>query len=206
MNMAQGDGGVKPVIFQERTYSVLIVSASRNFNTALAPLLPVGEFWPVSTVGSVASARRELLERSFDIVIINAPLPDDLGSGLAVDICAHSQAATLLLVKSDIYNEVYSEAMEYGVFTLSKPTSSQLLKEYLKILCTTRERMRKLEGKQQTVEEKIEEIRLVNHAKWLLIECLSMTEAEAQRYIEKQAMDAQISKRQMAENVIKTYE
>lgn len=206
MNMAQGDGGVKPVIFQERTYSVLIVSASCNFNTALAPLLPVGEFWPVSTVGSVASARRELLERSFDIVIINAPLPDDLGSGLAVDICAHSQAATLLLVKSDIYNEVYSEAMEYGVFTLSKPTSSQLLKEYLKILCTTRERMRKLEGKQQTVEEKIEEIRLVNHAKWLLIECLSMTEAEAQRYIEKQAMDAQISKRQMAENVIKTYE
>ena len=96
--------------------------------------------------------------------------------------------------------------MEYGVFTLSKPTSSQLLKEYLKILCTTRERMRKLEGKQQTVEEKIEEIRLVNHAKWLLIECLSMTEAEAQRYIEKQAMDAQMSKRQMAENVIKTYE
>lgn len=206
MNMAQGDGGVKPVVFQERTYSVLIVSASRNFNTALAPLLPVGEFWPVSTVGSVASARRELLERSFDIVIINAPLPDDLGSGLAVDICAHSQAATLLLVKSDIYNEVYSEVMEYGVFTLSKPTSSQLLKEYLKILCTTRERMRKLEGKQQTVEEKIEEIRLVNHAKWLLIECLSMTEAEAQRYIEKQAMNAQISKRQMAENVIKTYE
>ena len=96
--------------------------------------------------------------------------------------------------------------MEFGVFTLSKPTSSQLLTQFLKILCTSRERMRKLEGKQQTVEEKIEEIRLVNHAKWLLIECLSMTEAEAQRYIEKQAMDARISKRQMAENVIKTYE
>lgn len=194
------------MIFQERSYSVLIVSASRNFNTAMASLLPVSEFWPVSTVGSVASARRELLERAFDIVIINAPLPDDLGSALAVDVSTHSQAAALLLVKSDIYNEVYSEVMEYGVFTLSKPTSAQLLSQYLKILCTARERIRRLEGKQQSVEEKIEEIRLVNHAKWLLIECLSMSEAEAQRYIEKQAMDLRISKRQMAENVIKTYE
>ena len=194
------------MIFQERSYSVLIVSASRNFNTAMASLLPVSEFWPVSTVGSVASARRELLERAFDIVIINAPLPDDLGSALAVDVSTHSQAAALLLVKSDIYDEVYSEVMEYGVFTLSKPTSAQLLSQYLKILCTTRERIRRLEGKQQSVEEKIEEIRLVNHAKWLLIECLSMSEAEAQRYIEKQAMDLRISKRQMAENVIKTYE
>ena len=194
------------MIFQELSYSVLIVSASRNFNTAMASLLPVSEFWPVSTVGSVASARRELLERAFDIVIINAPLPDDLGSALAVDVSTHSQAAALLLVKSDIYNEVYSEVMEYGVFTLSKPTSAQLLSQYLKILCTARERIRRLEGKQQSVEEKIEEIRLVNHAKWLLIECLSMSEAEAQRYIEKQAMDLRISKRQMAENVIKTYE
>ncbi len=194
------------MIFQERTYSVLIVSASQNFNTAMASLLPVSEYWPVSTVGSVASARRELLERSFDIVIINAPLPDDLGSRLAVDICAQSPAAVLLLVKSDIYNDVYSEVMEHGVFTLSKPTSSQLLGQYLKILCTARERMRRQEGRQQTVEEKIEEIRMVNHAKWLLIECLSMTESEAQRYIEKQAMDLRISKRQMAENVIKTYE
>ena len=101
---------------------------------------------------------------------------------------------------------MYSKVMEHGVFTLSKPTSSQLVEQFLKILCTTRERMRKLEEKQQSVEDKIAEIRVVNHAKWLLIQCLSMTEAEAQKYIEKQAMDARISKRQMAENVIKTYE
>ena len=65
--------------------------------------------------------------------------------------------------------------------------------------------MRQMQEKQATVEEKIEEIRLVNRAKWLLIECLSMTETEAHRYIEKQAMDARISKREVAENIIKTY-
>ena len=69
-----------------------------------------------------------------------------------------------------------------------------------------RERMRRAEEKQASVEEKIEEIRLVNHAKWLLIQCLSMTEAEAHRYIEKQAMDTRQSKRMVAENIIRTYD
>ena len=57
----------------------------------------------------------------------------------------------------------------------------------------------------EMTEEKIDEIRLVNRAKWLLIECLSMTEADAHRYIEKQAMDLRLSKREVAENIIKTY-
>ena len=56
------------------------------------------------------------------------------------------------------------------------------------------------------LEEKIEEIRLVNRAKWLLIERLGMTEAEAHRYIEKQSMDQRIPRRELAENIIKTYE
>ena len=50
------------------------------------------------------------------------------------------------------------------------------------------------------------EIEEANRAKWHLIECLSMTETEAHRYIEKQAMDLRISKREVAENIIKTYQ
>ena len=49
------------------------------------------------------------------------------------------------------------------------------------------------------------EIRLVNRAKWLLISELNMTEANAHRYIEKQAMDRCVSRRQVAEEIIKTY-
>ena len=192
--------------FIERVYSVLIVSAVEKFNTSLTTLLPEKEFCPVHIVRSISEAQRRVLERSYDLILINTPLPDDFGSRLAIDVCTDSGAAALIMVKSEIYNDVYSKVMEHGVFTLTKPTSSQLVEQFLKILCTTRERMRKLEEKQQSVEDKIAEIRVVNHAKWLLIQCLSMTEAEAQKYIEKQAMDARISKRQMAENVIKTYE
>ena len=68
------------------------------------------------------------------------------------------------------------------------------------------ERLRKSEKKSLSIEEKMEEIRLVNRAKWLLIDELKMSEPDAHRYIEKQAMDRFVSKREVAEEIIKTYE
>ena len=193
------------MVFQERTYSVLIVTASDSFVSSVMPLLPVTDYWPVTTARSVGEARRRIVETDFDIVLINAPLPDDFGMRLAIDICTNSGAGVLMLVKNDLFNDIYAKVVGYGVITLSKPTNSQMVAQNLRILCATRERMRQMQAKQATVEEKIEEMRLVNRAKWLLIECLGMTEPEAHRYIEKQSMDERISKREVAENIIKTY-
>ncbi len=193
------------MVFQERTYSVLIVTASDTFANSVMPLLPMTDYWPVTTVRSVSEARRRIVDTEFDIVLINAPLPDDFGMRLAIDICTNSGAGVLMLVKNDLFNDIYAKVVGYGVITLSKPTNSQMVAQNLRILCATRERMRQMQARQATVEEKIEEIRLVNRAKWLLIECLSMTEPEAHRYIEKQSMDERISKREVAENIIKTY-
>mgnify|MGYP002627206063 CR=1 FL=1 len=53
--------------------------------------------------------------------------------------------------------------------------------------------------------EKMQEIRLVNRAKWLLISELNMDEQTAHRYIEKQAMDRCVSRRKIAEGIIATY-
>ena len=194
------------MVFQERTYSVLIVTASDTFANSVMPLLPMTDYWPVTTVHSVSEARRRVVDTEFDIVLINAPLPDDFGMRLAIDICTNSGAGVLLMVKNDLFNDIYAKVVGYGVITLSKPTNSQMVTQNLRILCATRERMRQMQARQATVEEKIEEIRLVNRAKWLLIECLSMTEPEAHRYIEKQSMDERISKREVAENIIKTYQ
>lgn len=56
-----------------------------------------------------------------------------------------------------------------------------------------------------SIDEKMIEIRLVNKAKWLLISELSMSEPDAHHYIEKQAMDRCVTKRTIAEEIIKTY-
>ena len=55
------------------------------------------------------------------------------------------------------------------------------------------------------VEEKMEEIKLVNRAKWILIEDMKMSEKEAQNFILKEAMDNSITKKEEATIIINTY-
>ena len=67
---------------KERIYSILIVSATDSFTSAFADLLPEARYSPVDTVTSISVAKRVLAEKTFDFVIINAPLPDDAGTRL----------------------------------------------------------------------------------------------------------------------------
>lgn len=189
----------------DRAYSVLLVSGAEKFNTAVRPMLSEREFSPVVIAPDVSSARRRLLERKFDLLIINAPLPDEFGTRLALDVCETTQSGVLLLVKADSFADVTARVAPSGVLTLQKPTSPALFSSTLRLLCATRERLRRMEQKTATLEEKMEEIRLVNRAKWILIDQLKMTENEAHKFIERQAMDRCVTRRVIAENILATY-
>ena len=190
----------------ERRYSVLAVSTSLKFVETLRTLLPEGRYGPVTVLHDAAAARRALAENSYDLVLINTPLPDEFGTRLALDACESSSAGVLLLVKAEHCPDIAAQVSAHGVLTLAKPTSAQLFAQTLRLLCITRERLRGMEKKAVTLQEKMEEIRLVNRAKWLLIEELKMTEQEAHRYIEKRAMDRCVTRRAVAEQILSTYQ
>ena len=160
----------------------------------------------MSQARSAAEARRKLSGAAFDLILVNAPLPDEMGADFAMEACEDSDAGVLLLVRSELYDETYDRVLRTGVVTLAKPTSQQMVSQSLRFLCAMRERLRGKRQRQATVEEKIEELRLVNRAKWLLIECLHMTEADAHRYITRQAMEQRTGKREIAESIIRTYQ
>ena len=185
---------------RERAYSILIVSATDHFTSAFAGMVPETRYSPIHTAASVSAAKRILAEKTFDFVIINAPLPDDIGTRFAIDTCTSKQSAVLLLVKSDIHAGIHDEVVEYGVFTLPKPTSKPTIIHALSWMESARERLRQFEKKSLSIQEKMAEIRLVNRAKWILISELKMSEPDAHRYIEKQAMDCCVTK-----HIIKTY-
>lgn len=190
---------------KERVYSVLVISAKENFNASLQSLLPESKYAPVQMVSSVSLAKRVLLERSFDFVFINTPLPDDFGTRFAIEISGNKGTVILLIVRNEVYEEVCDKVTEYGILTLPKPASKQMVAHTLNFMAGIRERLRKLENKSLSMEEKMKEIRLVNRAKWVLIDELKMSEADAHRYIEKQAMDRCVSRREIAEEIISTY-
>ena len=70
----------------------------------------------------------------------------------------------------------------------------------------SRRRMLGLRDENVQLQKKIEEIRLVDRAKCVLIQVLSMTEPQAHRYLEKEAMDRRVTRREVAEQVLRTYE
>ena len=193
------------MVFQEQTYSVLVVSSAQKFNDILAQMLPGSAFYPVVYAGNIAAARRELVNKSYDMVIINSPLADDTGARFAIDATEKAGTVVLLLVRGEAYEQIEARVSAQGVFLLAKPIPMPSLGRALKWMTAARERLRKLEQKATTVEEKMEEIRLVNRAKWLLIEHSKMSEADAHRHIEKQAMDRCLSRREIARQIIGEY-
>jgi response regulator NasT len=189
----------------ERVYKVALVSSSEKFNGAMLPLLPKNRFSPIGVYRDAKSARRVISKEKPDIVIINTPLPDDLGTSLALDVSETDGDCILLFTRAENFSELSSVLAPHGVLTLPKPTSPELTEEVVELMCATRERLRRIEIKKSFAEGRMEDIRVVNKAKWFLIEQLKMTEQEAHRYIEKQAMDRCVTKRVIAENILSTY-
>ena len=189
---------------KERTYRVLIVSAAADFNAVATALFPRSKFEAV-VASNVAQGKRLFAEQSFDFVVVNSPLPDDSGVQFAVDVSETPTTIATLLVRADLYLETCDKATERGVFAISKPIAPDVMATALQWMTCARERLRKFEKKTLSLEEKIESIRFVNRAKLLLVQELNMAEADAHRYIEKQAMDRCVPKLEIAKEIIKTY-
>lgn len=189
-----------------RVYSVLLVSAAKKVNTALMTYFSGERFDTVTVVDSAARARRRMADRDYDMVIINSPLPDEFGRTLAMDVCTDSDRVALLIVRSDMYAEISNALTSHGVLVAKRPMEHAVMEQLLDVMCSVRERLRGIRKRTVSLEEKMGEIRLVNRAKWALIKSCQMTEEDAHRYIQKQAMDLCISKREAAESILRTYE
>lgn len=184
---------------------VVVAGASDKIFSLITDLLPPSEYDPALRVNDAGELRRTLISDDMDIVIINAPLPDEFGIDLALDL-ADSTMGVLLLVKNEIYDQVCYKVESNGVLTLGKPNTRQAVSSAIRIMTAISARLKKMDRKNKTLQEKMADIRTVNRAKWLLIENLNMTEKEAHYYIEKQSMDTRCSRREIAEGIIRTYD
>jgi len=76
----------------------------------------------------------------------------------------------------------------------------------LKLAIDTQIILQEVQEENLKLKQKIEDIRIIDRAKCILISRLNLSEAEVHRAIEKQAMDMRTSKRAIAEDILKTYE
>ena len=194
------------MLLERQRLSVLVLSGSSKGADLISNLLPSNAFFPIISVSNTGEARRLMSVQKFDIIVINTPLSDEFGTDFALDVSENESAGILMLVKSDSYEQVCYEVEDYGVLCLAKPNSSAAIYQAIKLLAATRARLLRAEKKTESLQQKMEEIRIVSRAKLMLIDHLRMSEENAHRYIEKKAMDMRISRREVAENILKTYE
>ena len=195
--------------FTERTYSVLVASSVPRVTDTLKRVVPgvaAGAKVTVTAVTSAAAAREALISGDFDILIAVSPLPDEFGVRFVREIRARHTAEILVVCPADRYEDAFAKLMQEGILVVPRPMSEPMLTFALRSLFTVVERLRGMNERTSSLEERMAEIRTVNHAKWLLIDRLRMTEADAQHYIEHQAMNLRISKRKLAESIIGQYE
>ena len=193
------------MLLEREELSILVVSASDKIFDILTELLKDRFYSDIRRASSVSEAERIMLMQSFDIVVINAPLKDESGIDFAVNISSENSFGVLIIINSEYYEQVLDKVMEYGVLTVSKPLSRQALYEAVNLLVAASYRLKKVERKNEKLTAKMAELRIVNRAKWILIENMGLSEEEAHRVIEKQAMDERRSKREVSETIIRTY-
>lgn len=186
--------------------SALILSCSEKSIAFFTESLNAASCSQIVTLPTCGEARRLLLERDFDIVIINAPLSDESGERLARHIASKGIAQPILVVKAEFYDAVSSVCESDGVLTVAKPMNKTIFWSVLKVAIAAQNRMRRLQSENSKLSQKIEDIRIVDRAKCLLISHLRLSEQEAHRHIEKQAMDMRLTRREVAEGILKVYE
>ena len=181
--------------------SVLIVSPAES-GERIASMLDCMEYGPIKKITNASQARRQTAHDSFDIIIINAPLCDDEGYELALDIAESSGSAVMLAVRGESYDEVRYRVESAGIFTIPKPLSAATFHSALNLIRMSQKRLMALEAENKKLRLKIEELKLIDRAKWMLITEKGMDEAAAHRYIEKGAMDSRMTRADYARAVI----
>ena len=171
----------------------------------LASFLKTSNSGQFSTAQSGGGARRLIAECDFDLVVINTPLTDEFGDELAAMITEKTLAGVLLIVKNDYADEVAGKVEACGVLVLPKPFTRALFFQQLHLVNASRTRLVSLRRENLKLQRKIEEIKLVDKAKWLLISKNSMDEENAHHYIEKLAMDNRITRGEAAKEVINRF-
>ena len=186
--------------------SILKESSSKKGIDFFTEILSESSYEEIVLAKNGGEARRILIDRDFDLCIINAPLLDEFGDGFAMNVANDRISQVILVVRNDIYDEISEKVEEYGVITIGKPLNRTTFWSALKIANATFNRITKLKKENNKLIQKITDIRMVDRAKCILIQYLNMTEGEAHRYIEKQAMDMRTTKRVVAEGILRTYE
>lgn len=185
--------------------NVLIAGKTEEICDSIAQLLLELDCDNISTFTSGAIVRGVDISK-FDSVIISTPLSDEFGLDLVADISKDAKNGIVVLAKREIADEVQKKIRFTGAFVLPRPFNKALLVQTIKLAEVAHIGMAKLEEENRQLSQQLSDMKIVNRAKSMLMQYLNLTEEQAHRHIQKQAMDLRKTQRAVAEDILKTYQ
>jgi two-component system, response regulator PdtaR len=186
--------------------SALIVSDSEKDTAFFSALLSAASIDQITCLKSIDDARKIIFKQDFDFIIVNTPLKDESGENFSRYAASKGVSQVLLLVESKYFDSVSAACGADGVMTISKPADKALFWSALLLAKSVQSKMKRIQAENASLRQKIEDIRIIDRAKCLLISYMKMSEQESHRYIEKQAMDVRSTRRIVAEGILKRYD
>ena len=183
----------------------LLVSSIENETMPLMSFLKVIGCEKVFEAKCAGEAKSLAEKEEIDIAVINMPLEDRGCYDLALELNRKNKEI-LLIVKKDDYDEAFEKVSDYGIVVITKPVQKIYFKQAVNMLVSIKRRLKRINNENIKLHSKVEEMRLVSRAKGILMKYLGMSESQAHRYIEKQAMDMREPKIKIAQGILKTYE
>lgn len=185
---------------------ILLVSRKGKSKDMLVQLLEMDSTAQIATAYTEEDAASLMEKTEFDLVIINSPLEGKTGVDFATYAAEKYTAGILLAIQNKYANLVAQKVEPYGVLVVGKPIVKAFFNQAVKFAEVTRQRVLTLKEENIHLHIKLEEMKLINRAKCVLIQYLSMSEMQAHKYIEKQSMDMRLSKYNVAKRILKAYE
>lgn len=185
---------------------LLVSSNSRNLSALSNSIKSSKNDYRVFICSSASETKRLIKDNLFSAIVILPPLKDEFGDKLAKNIVMDSQCQVIFIVSKNIIEEMPGVLENFGIITMQTPINLNIFLNTLKLSVSSYRKLSALKNENEKLSKTLEDIKIINRAKLILVSQLRMSESEAHKYIEKKAMDLRITKRKVAESILATYE
>ena len=133
-------------------------------------------------------------------------LTDELCDRLCAAAVEQTDAGVILLAKAAACDQLLGPMNTQGVLVVGKPFSGALFLQAVHMAAAGNHRLQRLRAENARIQAKLAQVRLVSRAKCLLIEREGLTEVQAHRRIEKEAMDSRRDRAEVAQEILEQLE
>lgn len=183
--------------------NIIIISGNKSATETISDFIREA-FGSTVRTAETASMARDIFnsDAPCELALIFSPLPDETGTALAEYIIENTASNCIFIAKSETAEKLREHNEKSGIITISRPFNKSFLYQTIKIVEIAMNRSYKLYEETVRLEKKIDEIRLIDKAKFMLMQYRNMTETEAHSYLEQYAMNHRKRKSISASEII----